>query len=277
MLEPIVNVDIGNGVTLRMLSIGDDVVAETYRGSGPGSFEPASLSVWFKLAAKSAYVIDVGAFTGIYALVASSANRHIKVAAVEPTKHVFSRLCLNIQLNGFQTQIAPLNFAAGQRVSDCLINHYDGIYCLGSGSTVAGSGHRPFWISESVRMLPLDVLPAIAASDQRFTVIQLPQTGPDLVKIDVEGVEIEVLAGMREMIVASLPIFIIECLSMEALRVVDHFLGGFGYCAVLIDDDNSSFTHNLDEYRASTRNILFYPNVKRQVVEQVGGSAIVSR
>jgi len=72
----------------------------------------------------------------IYALVAAGANSEIKVAAVEPAKQEFSRLCLNIRINQFQAQIAPLNFAAGDRIDECLLNHYDYIYCISSGSTL---------------------------------------------------------------------------------------------------------------------------------------------
>jgi len=96
MIDPIATVDIGCGPQLKMLSIGDDHVAETYRTLGVRWSEPASLMVWFQLAKRSSYAIDVGTFTGLYALVAANANPLIKVAALEPTRQVFSRLCLNI-------------------------------------------------------------------------------------------------------------------------------------------------------------------------------------
>jgi FkbM family methyltransferase len=276
--RPIATVDIGCGSQLNMLSIGDDVVAETYRTSGPRSFEPASLMVWFQLAKQSTYAIDVGAFTGIYALVAADANQLIKVAAVEPTIQIFSRLCLNIQINGLQTQIAPLNFAAGDRPGKGLLNHHGSIYDLDCGSTLlAESGSRPFRYSEEVRMLPLDSLAAIAAGDQRLTAIELPQTGPDIVKIDVEGYELTVLAGMHQSIRSSLPIFIIECLSLDRLRAVHDYLAEFSYSPLLIDDENISLIGNVLEHRwETTRNVMFYPRNKQYIIEQVQNNSGVA-
>jgi FkbM family methyltransferase len=269
MIEPILIADIGCGSQLKMLSIGDDIVAETYRTSGARSFEPASLMLWFQLAKQSRYAMDVGAFTGIYALAAAGANSLITVAAIEPTKHVYSRLCLNIRINGFETQISPLNFAAGDRVGDCLLNHYDGIYCLGSGSTLLETGHRPFWFSETARMLPLDILPAIAACDKRFTVIELPQTGPEIVKIDVEGYEIAVLAGLHRTIQDFLPIFIIECLSEAAFDATFQHLHQFSYKPLLINDEQLTVTGRVEEYSIATRNVLFYPIVKKDDVQRI--------
>jgi FkbM family methyltransferase len=268
MIDPIAIVDIGCGSQLQMLSIGDDIVAETYRTPGSRSFEAASLILWFHLAKQSTYAIDVGAFTGIYALVAAKANPLLKATAIEPSKQVFSRLCLNIQINGLQPQIAPLNFAAGDRVGDCLLNHYDGIYCLGSGATLRETGNRPFWYSEPASMLPLDILPAVAACDKRFTIIELPQIGPDIVKIDVEGWEIAVLTGMHQTICSALPIFIIECLSPGALRAAQDYLAEFSYRPLLIDDVNMSLSGNVLEYQvATTRNVMFYPHSKQSLIE----------
>ncbi len=276
--RPIVTVDIGCGSQLNMLSIGDDVVADTYRNSGPRSFEPASLIVWFQLAKQSTYAIDVGAFTGIYALVAADANPLIKVAAVEPTKQIFSRLCLNIQINGLQTQIAPLNFAAGDRPGNCLLNHHGSIYDLDCGSTLlVESGSRPFRYSEEVRMLPLDSLFALAPNDKPLTVIELPRTGPDIVKIDVEGYELEVLAGMRRAICSSLPIFIIECLSPDRLRAAYDYLNEFSYIPLLIDDENMSLIGDVHEYRLeATRNVMFYPRSKQPIIEQLQNDSDVA-
>jgi FkbM family methyltransferase len=268
-MEPIAIVDIGCGSPLKMLSIDyDDNVVEIYQSAG--AFEPASLILWSQLAKRSAYALDVGAYTGIYALAAAAANQLIKVAAIEPTKQVFSRLCINIRINGFQTQIAPLHFAAGERFGDCVLNHYDDVYCLNSGSTLLPWGGRPFWYSDTVRMLPLDLLSAIAARDQRFTVIELPQTEPDIVKIDVEGYEMAVLAGMRQTIQNSLPILIIECLTPDALRAAHDYLAEFSYTPLLIDDENMSLVGDVGQFRwETTRNIMFYPHSKQNIVMQI--------
>jgi FkbM family methyltransferase len=271
MIDAIISADTGFGSPVMLLSVGDDPVAEAYRTSGSRAFEPASLMVWSQLAKQSAYAIDVGAFTGIYALSAANSNPRIKVAAIEPTKQVFSRLCLNIQINRFEEQIAPVNIAAGDSLGDCLLNHYGNMYCLDSGSTLLRTGHSPFWYSETVKMLPLDILATLSAYDTRgLTVIALPQTGPDIVKIDVEGYELAVLSGMRESIRRSLPILIIECLSLDALKDVHGTLAGFSYVPLLIDDQNSALLPDISRYDiGTTRNVLFYPRDKQSILEDI--------
>ncbi len=272
LIDPIAILDVGCGSQLKMLSIGDDQVVNIYRTSG--SFEPASLMVWFYLAKQSSYAIDVGAYTGIYALVAAGANQRIKVTAIEPTKQVFSRLCLNIQINGFRMRIAPLHFAAGDRLDDCQLNQYFDIYTLDSGSTLLASADQPVLYSEEVGMLPLDNLPGLAAGDQHLAVFELTQIGPDIVKIDVEGYELEVLAGMHEAIRSSLPVLIVECLSPDRLAAVHDHLEEFSYIPLLIDDQNMSLIDDVLQYDFErTRNVMFYPRSKQSLIEQVSNNS----
>jgi FkbM family methyltransferase len=266
---PIVTVDTGSGSPLAMLSIGDDVIAEKYRAAGARAFAPASLMLWFHLARQSRYAIDIGAFTGIYALVAADANPLITVAALEASKQNFSRLCVNIQINRLQTQIAPLNFAAGDRPGDCQLNHYGDAYSLDCGATLLERGHRPFSYSETAGLLPLDDLPAMAARDRHITAIELPATGPDIVKIGAQGLELAVLAGLPQTIQNSSPIFIVACRSPYALWAVHACLAEFSYAALLIDDKNISLIDDLDEYSAQTiRNVLFYPRSKETIIKR---------
>ena len=128
-------------------------------------------------------------------------------------------------------------------------------------------------------MLPLDSLPALGASDNRLTVIELPQTGPDIVKIDVEGYELEVLAGMRRAIYIFRPIFIIECLSPDRLQETHNYLREFSYVPLLIDEEKMSLIGDVGEYRLeTTRNVVFYPHIKQSVIEQIhNGSGIAIR
>ena len=119
-------------------------------------------------------------------------------------------------------------------------------------------------------MLPLDSLPELSASDSRLTVIELPKTGPDIVKVDVEGYELEVLAGMRKAIYIFRPILIIECLSPERLQVTHDYLREFSYTPLLIDEKEMSLIGDVGEYcMETTRNVLFYPHIKQSVIEQI--------
>lgn len=261
--DVIIPVKVGGDASVEMISMGDDFVAECYRKGGPDSFEAKSLRIWANLAKAAKIIYDVGSFTGVYSLVAAASNPSARVVAFEPTKHVYSRALMNIRYNGFDNRISPINLAAGDSFSDAVIHHYDGVYCLGSGSTLEESGRRPFWYQETVKTIPLDIFPVLGSIDRKFAVIRLENADPDLLKIDVEGYELRVLEGMQNIIVRSRPIMIIECLSAEQVNAVHRLLLTHGYGAMLINDTDGSVLEDLGRYTEHTKNVIFVPNDKR--------------
>lgn len=82
-----------------MFSNNDDRVAQTYFWFGPNAFESLSLRIWRELARRSDRIFDVGAFTGLYALTAASANEDARVCCFEPVKRIFGRLLVNLEAN----------------------------------------------------------------------------------------------------------------------------------------------------------------------------------
>lgn len=49
-----------------------------------GSWEKESLKIWAQLSKRANYIVDVGANTGVYSLIAKSQNPSAKVYAIEP-------------------------------------------------------------------------------------------------------------------------------------------------------------------------------------------------
>src|SRR3989344_7628491 len=64
-------------------------------------FESQTLEVWSKLAEESSVVLDIGANTGPYALVAKAANSRAQVFAFEPFHGAYEKLVKNCELNDF--------------------------------------------------------------------------------------------------------------------------------------------------------------------------------
>jgi FkbM family methyltransferase len=127
--------------------------------------------------------VDVGANIGLHSLVAAHrVGVSGRVLALEPQRRVYERLKANIALNNL-SQITTLNLAAGAGHSELplyqLSQNNDGL------ATLALSADERSSMQENVRMEPLDALIQRVFGDAQ----------PDVIKIDVEGAELEVLRG----------------------------------------------------------------------------------
>jgi FkbM family methyltransferase len=138
-------------------------------------------------------VVDVGAHTGYNTLYAAHrVGRHGRVIAVEPTADARAVLQENIAANQL-ANIIVLACAAG-----------------------AARGQREFFIrggTSAVNSLFPDSFYAEVTATTRVTVApldELVEGMPDLVKIDVEGAELDVLAGMKRLLTSPGPQLIVE-------------------------------------------------------------------
>lgn len=116
-------------------------------------------------------VIDCGANIGLYTI--KVAPKVKKVISIEPNPHNFNMLLLNLKINRLKN-VVPLNLAVYSRKK--LIKIY------GEGPTSSIFKPRHSEIYEKVVAIPLD---SITKELRKI----------DLLKIDVEGAEIEVLKG----------------------------------------------------------------------------------
>ncbi len=78
-------------------------------------WEVESRKAWRKLASKADVVLDIGAYTGIYALEACSVNSKAKVMAFEPNPYMRARLNTNLEINDFD--IESLEYGLGSEIS----------------------------------------------------------------------------------------------------------------------------------------------------------------
>lgn len=147
------------------------------------------------------WVIDIGANVGHYTKRLSElAGPQGRVIAFEPIPVTFSLLSSNIQLFP-NANVSLINAAVSDRLdvvgmsfpefTTGLTNYYEA-HLLSSGEGAL-----------SVLTVPLDSLPI----DRKIA----------LVKIDTEGHEASVLAGMRRLIEASHPVLIVETGSSEVI------------------------------------------------------------
>ena len=133
---------------------------------------------------------DIGANVGAYSFVAFAASGgQATIVAFEPGFGTFAELCGNIQLNGAQGTIIPLPIALGDRHGLAEFRYSD----VSPGAArhswdAALSGGPP----ELVLRTPTFTLDGLVAT------LGLPQ--PSLLKLDVDGPELEVLRGATKVL-----------------------------------------------------------------------------
>jgi len=148
--------------------------------------------IWnFLKLGKGETFIDIGAHVGKYTIaVAKAAKDSCRVVAIEPAPKNYATLLRNIRLNGL-SNVIPLNIACWKK--PCNIKLYIANDSEGYSTKVTKGDYV------LVRARTLDAV-----------VKDLGIESIALIKIDVEGAELEVLQGMREILSTMRPKIILE-------------------------------------------------------------------
>lgn len=187
-------------------------------------YEPETTKFMIKL--KPKLFLNVGAHIGRYSILLASAGT--KVVAIEPSKYNFASLLQNIKLNGLGEKIKALNIGCLDK--NCRKILFFSLANEGTSSFLKSSGS----LEEECVVEKLDTV----ARNQQI----LPQE-IDVIKIDVEGTELQVLIGAKDILEKGKPILVIETLQQSDFEKIQTFLKGFGYvCEKLLDGRNFIFT-----------------------------------
>ena len=92
-------VRVPNGSSFQYFSSYKDAIGRHLFWGGLDSYEPETMRIFYKLAERSDLVLDIGAYTGLFTLVAATANRNLQVIAFEPVPRIYQRLQEHIQAN----------------------------------------------------------------------------------------------------------------------------------------------------------------------------------
>jgi FkbM family methyltransferase len=192
-----------------------DFIGRSVYWRGLSGYEPETIPVFVQLARRARVVLDIGAHTGFFSLVALSANTDSRVVAFEPVPRIFQRLQEQIDLNGWTARCDARNLAVA--------NH--------SGTTTfhVPTGELPYSASMDPNGfwgVPGDLIEVpVVTIDAALAGVE----GIDLVKIDVEGFEDQVLDGMRQVLEDSTPNLLFESIPGNPVATVEALLGRFGY------------------------------------------------
>lgn len=190
-----------------------------------GGWEKVSIGLWIELCRKSNCIIDAGANTGIYSLIAKTLNPQARVYAFEPVKRVFEKLELNCRLNKYDIsseEVALSNYDGYATIYDQPTEH---IYSVTVNKNLS---------HEDVAVIPTQVRTIkLSSYIEENNVSKI-----DLVKIDVETHEAEVLQGFEPYLTRMRPALLIEILNDTIGKKVEKVLQGKGYLYFDIDEIN---------------------------------------
>lgn len=170
----------GHG-TLKLMSWGNRVENELFWRGWTGH-EPEVMRWWARLALQSDTVLDVGANTGSFAFIAKALNPEATVHAFEPLTRIADMICENVRISGLDVTI--FQAAVADQTGELPI------YDPGGANAYSASLDANFLAGKKDSyMVPVTTIDAHCAA-YGLT--------PDLIKIDVEGIEGRVLLGARE-------------------------------------------------------------------------------
>jgi FkbM family methyltransferase len=128
---------------------------------------------------------DIGANVGAYALVAFAVSRgRGTILAFEPGFSTYAELCRNVGLNRAERSIVPLPIALGA---------VNGLSTLGYSDTAPGAARHSWGDAKPETPATLDLRSPTWRLDDLVETLKLP--APTLIKLDVDGPELEILLG----------------------------------------------------------------------------------
>ena len=223
-----VRCDLPSGLSLRVNLLDEGVSSGILRGS----WEPAETNFMLSVLQPGDAVLDIGANVGWFTLILAQAlgpDGH--VFAFEPRSDIFAWLERSARENGFSERCTLHKLALGAEAGERSIGWFpdeknDGHSFL----TPAGATPSADMWNETVRVARLDDL----GIERRIR----------LIKLDVEGAEVDVLSGGRNLIARDRPIVVSEAFPKWLRRSGNtdayaflHALDDLGYRAHYLTDD----------------------------------------
>jgi FkbM family methyltransferase len=186
-----------------------------------GQWEQVSRHLFAEVSRSARVVVDVGAYSGIYSLIALSASDTSQVHAFEPLTNNFNRTKRNLKLN-------PI-FDGRWQLHKC---------ALGSNSRLDIIHFEPRGTNDTAS-LKKDYRANLTAQEQvRVTTLDdLNLEDIDLIKIDAEQHDHHVIHGAASLIRSSQPVIFFEAQEHESLHSSRSHLAACGYWGTALIDE----------------------------------------
>jgi FkbM family methyltransferase len=228
---------VGQESTFLLKSDFDDDYFELSYLEAFGFYEPQTLFTWEKITKDKNLVLDIGAYTGVFSLIAARKGGSRRCISFEPNPVSYEKLLENVRLNNAMAIIHPVNKGVGEKKQ---------ILSLVVPPERAGSSAVQLLGSVVNRDTGQWLEVTNIEVDTIDSMLLDLETSVDAIKIDVEGYELNVLKGASKRLQHDKPLILLECLSYTELVAISEFLGNFGYSAPL-SLDGEPMTEYLNE------------------------------
>lgn len=245
-----------NGERCFYLNVdGNDGIANRIYWHGLSSFEGDTIPLFLKLASKSYRILDIGANTGIYAILAAIQNPSANIFAFEPVPENFDHLKYNVEINSLKNV----------RLENYALSNYDGKASLyvpkGKIPTTASILGR-FGVTDHVMEVPTIKLDTYCKREHL--------SDADLIKIDTEATEHLVIEGALETIKQSQPIIICEVLRGFTEMSLHSLLDDTGYEYFWISDEGLIKRKKIAGNSDKNMNYLFVTEKRKALLIESG-------
>lgn len=191
-----------------------------------GCQERDSLTLWSKLCLHNSVILDIGANTGIFSLIARTLNPEAAIYAFEPHPGNFQKLITNNALNN--SNIICLEYAASD---------FDGIakiYPVNTDFVYSVTVNKNMSASD-INVTELEIKTVtLKTFIEKNNIAEI-----GLMKIDVETHEAEVLKGLGNYLGKFKPDMLIEILNDNVAENVEQLIAGLDYLYFNINENGS--------------------------------------
>jgi FkbM family methyltransferase len=194
---------------------------------GISGYEPISFELWQKACQFSHTILDIGANTGLYSLIAKTINPTAQVYAFEPLPAFNQALKTNVCLNGYDIEVID------QAISDFIGTAEFYAPQRGQGNPYSSTLSMAHYKNHQTST-PIIHQVQVTTLDTFIQAYSLHSV--DLVKIDAEGQDANVLKGFLQGLQQFQPDFIVEVQSDEIGQEIQNLLTPEQYVYFNIDE-----------------------------------------
>jgi len=256
------SVRLPNGRVMRFRCYPDDGISNPLWWRGWSSYEPETVELFFHLAAQAKVTFDIGAYIGLYALIAAHANPNGRVFAFEPVQSVYDRLRGNIDLNQMET-LTCVCAAVGET------EEITELFSSVDFPTISGFSHDfvNSWGAVTQQRVPVIRIDRFAEREGLDRV--------DLVKIDTETSEPQVLSGMIGILRRDRPAIICEVHQDAGTEdAIEDMLGPLGYSYYILTSGGPQKRDRIHGQKEWTNHLFINSESEGQVGHDLIGTLL---